>query len=184
MIYKEYSKLFPVVRVQLKSETPDNYSFAWKRIHSSVLSSNVKDTSFLLVHNKLPVLERLFRVGITNDPYCILCPGAVICDTEHYFCSCVRVSRIWCQISSTLSAMVGADLPNWKWINFFMPKSEYELEAVWLIGNYVTKVWTESYIHNVSELKEEDFFGYLSFKFKEDQRGARLKMKSILGLYQ
>ena len=80
--------------------------------------------------------------------------------------------------------MVGADLPNWKWINFFMPKSEYELEAVWLIGNYVTKVWTESYIHNVSELKEEDFFGYLSFKFKEDQRGARLKMKSIPGLYQ
>ena len=121
-------------------------------------------------------------MGINNDPYCILCPGAVICDTEHYFCSCVRVRELWCQIRSILSLMVGEDLRDWEWINFFMPKNEYELETVWLIGNYVARVWTETFIHNVAELKEEEFFGYLAFKFKEDQRGARLQMKIIPGL--
>ena len=182
MIYKEYSKLFPVVKVQEKSETVFNYNLAWKRINSPVLSSDVRDTSCLIVHNKLPVIERLFRVGMTNDPYCILCPGAVICDVEHYFCSCERVSKLWCQISSILFDMVGTDLPDWEWIDFLMPKSEYEQEAVWLISNYLTKLWAETYIHNVVELKEEEFFGYLSFKFKEDKRGARYKMKTIPGL--
>ena len=179
MIYMDHSKHFPVVRIQLLAGISLDYSLTWKRINSPVLTATVKDVSFLLVHNKLPVFERLFRVGITNDPYCTYCPGAIIDDTEHYFCSCVRVSRLWNQIRRILSSMVGTDLPDWQWINFFMPKTDYEQEAVWLVGNYVAKVWTETYIHNVVELKEEDFFGYLSFKYKEDQRGSRHKMKNI-----
>ena len=33
-----------------------------------------------LIHNKLPVKERLFRIGLNVDPYCQACPGGIFCD--------------------------------------------------------------------------------------------------------
>ena len=58
------------------------------------------------MHNKLPVKERLFRVGLSNDPYCNFCPSAEICDVEHFFCACGRVNAIWCRIKDILASMV------------------------------------------------------------------------------
>ena len=45
---------------------------------------------YLLLHNKLPVAERLFRIGFKNDPYCLNCPQAVKADVEHFLCQCER----------------------------------------------------------------------------------------------
>ena len=75
--------------------------------------------------------------------------------------------------------MVKVNTSNWTIINYLLPKTDFENEIAWLIGNYVAKVWNELYTRNVVMLKEEEFFGFLSFKFKDDQRGARTKMRML-----
>ena len=78
--------------------------------------------------------------------------------------------------------MLKADLSDWTIINFLVPRNNFEDEVIWLIGNYLVKVWNDLYTRNKNELNEEEFFGFLTFKFKEDQRGARKKMRDIQGL--
>ena len=179
-MYKEHTKTFPVIKVQTDIGISFDYKVAFRRVISPVLQFPVRDVCFLLLHNKLTTNERLFRIGLRNDPYCEYCPAAETCDIEHYFCSCVRVTRVWQHVKSILVSLLKSDVDNWSLINFFMPKNDYEDEAVWLVGNYVALIWKELYVHTTDELKEEEFFGFLSFKFREDQRGSRIKMSDIV----
>ena len=78
--------------------------------------------------------------------------------------------------------MINEDVSDWCLINYFMPKNAYEDETVWLISNFIAKVWQELYGINVERLKDERFFGFLTYKFKDDQRGARKSLRDIPGL--
>ena len=49
----------------------------------------------MLIHNKLLVLERLFRIEVKQDPYCLHCAGAEVADIEHFFSACVRTRQCW-----------------------------------------------------------------------------------------
>ena len=40
-------------------------------IHSTVVDIKARDVMFLLLHNKLPVKERLLRIRLKPDPYCL-----------------------------------------------------------------------------------------------------------------
>ena len=180
MVYKYHSTNFPTIKVQTEAGSSINYKQAFRRITSATLTFPVRDVCYLLLHNMLTTNERLFRIGLRNDPYCAYCPAATTCDIEHFFCSCVRVTRVWRHVKFILDSIFQSDIDNWSLINFFMPKHDYENEAVWLVGNYVALVWKELYVHDTDEIKEEEFFGFLSFKFREDQRGSRIKMRDIL----
>ena len=57
---------------------------------------------------------------------------------------------------------------NWELINLFLPRTQYEQEIVWLVGNFVGYVWDNVYIRN-SEVRLEKLFGFLTFKYKIDQ---------------
>ena len=59
-----------------------DYKLVWRRLHSVAVNPGGGDVLFLLVHNKLPVPERLFRIGVRNDPYCLHCPGAEMADID------------------------------------------------------------------------------------------------------
>ena len=59
-------------------------------------------------------------------------------------------------------------------MNLLFPGSADENEAVWLVGTYVAWVWKEVYMHGRSWIKADQFFGFLRFKYKSDQLGARL----------
>ena len=84
---------FPVHKIV--REAAVDYEPVWKRLHSQVVGPEVRDILFLLIHNKLPVPERLFRIGLKQDPYCQYCEGAEVADLEHFFCSCVRIRQSW-----------------------------------------------------------------------------------------
>ena len=114
-----------------------------------------------------------------NNPHCMHCIDAVVCDLEHSFCSCVRVSHMWSDIQATMVSLVGQNLSNLDLIHFNWSKSASDDEAVWLIGNYLDVIWNLSYRKRVNFLKKETVFGFLKFKFKEDQFGARYKLKHI-----
>ena len=72
-----------------------DYKLVWRRLQSGAVNPKGRDVLFLLVHNKLPVPERLFRIGVRNYPYCLHCPGAEIADIYHFFCSCKRTGEGW-----------------------------------------------------------------------------------------
>ena len=167
LIYKDHSKKFSVPRVE--AEAGIDYKDVWRRLSSPVLTAVAKDVLYLLVHNKLPVRERLFRIGLVNDPYCELCPGGLICDVEHFFCSCSRVSHVWGWVRARMVDMLGvssANASNWELINLHLPKSGSEKESVWLIGTYVARTWEEAFVRGRAWLRAEQFFGFLRFKYK------------------
>ena len=60
-VYAELTSSFPPPKVVMESNR--DYSSAWKRLHSPVVDGKARDVLFLLLHNKLPVKERLFRIG-------------------------------------------------------------------------------------------------------------------------
>ena len=177
MVYLNHIKLFPKCKAELDADS--SLERVWKLINLPVLSSSVRDIPYLLVHNKLPIIERLFRIGVHNDPYCIHCQDAVICDLEHYFCSCIRIIHVWNNIKSIMNSLVDQNCSNYDLINFKWTKSINDNEAVWLMGNYLDLIWDLLYRKRGDSLKKEVIFGFLKFKFKEDQEGARTRMKQI-----
>ena len=183
MIYKDYSMSFPVPKVV--REAVVGYECVWRRLMFPILTPAAKDVLFLLVHNKLPVKDRLFRIGLSVDPYCEHCPGGLDGDVEHLFCSCDKVAEVWRWVRGNLLGLMGgnfASVSNWEIINLMLPGSRMDNELVWLLGTYVAKVWEEIFVRGKTLLRMEVFFGYLRFKYKTDQMGARHALRCIPGL--
>ena len=180
MIYGDLST-FPSPKVVRESQL--DYKPVWKRLFGHVLDARAKDTLYLLVHNKLPIPERLFRIGLKQDPYCRVCVGAEICDVEHFFCSCERTRLPWAWVRMKILDLSdqGLAVTNWDLINLFLPSSKFEQEIVWLVGNYVSYVWENISIRN-SEVRLEKLFGFLTFKYKMDSRFSGINLAHISGL--
>jgi hypothetical protein len=60
MIYLGYSDEFPVPKVERESGV--SYKQVWRRLCNPCLTSSSREILFLLLHNKLPVRERFFRI--------------------------------------------------------------------------------------------------------------------------
>ena len=160
------------------------YKHVWRRLGSPVLTAEARDTLFLLLDNKLPVRERLFRIGLAVDPYCDVCPGGVVCDIEHFFCSCSRVVFVWSWVRGRLLDLLGGSshLSNWELINLFLPSTRFEKEIVWVVGSYVAEVWSEMFSRRGNHLKADQSFGFLRFKYKAAQLGSRMPLRAIPGI--
>ena len=133
----------------------------------------------MAIHNKLPVRERLFRVGLQSDPYCTIClevRGALFGDKEHFFSTFESVEPIWRDIRDILLGAcqnpTSSNISNMDLITLNFPKNTNDLFCVWLIGNYMETIWNTVYVQNV-HLRKERVFRYLKFKYKADQLGAR-----------
>ena len=124
--------------------------------------------------NKLPVQERLFRIRLKADPYCLYCVGAEIGDAVHYFCTCNKTSETWSWVKRQVITQVGRDVLDWDVLNLFFPKSRRDKEMVWMLTHYVLYVWNSLYVKE-SDVKLDQFIGYLKFKFKE----ASIKLNDL-----
>ena len=164
MIYRDLSS-FPTPKIV--GDYDVDYKLIWRRLGSPAIAPEVRDVMFLLIHNKLPVPERLFRIGVRNDPYCLHCPGAELADLEHFFCSCVRTRQCWSWTRLKILGLCeqGLMCSNWELLNFLLPKTGFEQGVVWLISSYVGYVWEQCYARD-SGVVLEKFFGFLSFKYK------------------
>ena len=65
MIYCDFAS-FPSPKIVRESDL--DYGPVWKRLHSHVVDAGARDVLFLLLHDKLPVPERMFRIGFKH-PY-------------------------------------------------------------------------------------------------------------------
>ena len=169
-IYMHHLKSLAVAKVE--QEAGRSYKTVWERAASPVLTACARDVLYLLIHNKLPIRERMFRIGLATDPYCDSCLSAEICDIEHFFCSCSRVSDVWQEVRAMVVRVVGVDCglcSDWELINLHFPSSLGAQQAVWLIGTFVSMVWDEIFIRRGPGLKKEQCFGFLKFKYKMAQ---------------
>ena len=167
-VYAEMTSSFPTPKVVMGSNK--DYSSAWKRLHSPVVDDKARDVLFLLLHNKLPVRERLFRIGLKHDPYCIKCAGAEIHDIVHFFCTCEAVCNTWSWLKRQVVEVghLGAGVDDWDLVNLLFMKSSNDSEIVWMISSYVLYVWEMVNVKKM-EVKLDKFFGYLTFKYKMHQ---------------
>ena len=171
MIYADKRNDFPVVKVE--RDLGISLQRVWNLLCSPVLSASTREVSFLLVHNKLHVKERLHRTGLSTNPHCEICPGNIVCDAQHVFCSCARVSESWKWVKSKCVEIIGDEIENADLIKFFLPVHANEVGLVWLLASYYEYVWTEIYLKNKTYSNFEQFFGYLTFKYRMDVQGAR-----------
>ena len=182
-IYKRHIQSMPSSKVELEA----GYSFkkVWQRLNSPVLTASCREVLFLLIHNKLPLRERMFRINMAPDPYCEECfdnEGAVIGDVTHYFTGCRRVKSVWNRVRGILISLIGPIsqmTPCTDLISLKFPGANLNEEAVWIIGHYVSAVWGSLVSKERSNMCEEQFFGYLRFKYRSDQCGARLPLGQI-----
>ena len=164
IIYKDFAT-FPTPKIEIDSV--HDYKLSWKRLQCAAIEGEPRDLMFLLIHNKLPVPERLFRIGTRADPYCSHCPDAVVGDIVHFFCDCQRTKECWAWTRLKISRWCQQDLraSNWELLNFFIPNSQLEQEIVWLLSSYIFYVWNQCQGKNRTVVVEK-FFGFLSFKYK------------------
>ena len=164
VVYKDLAS-FPTPKVELDANC--DYKVIWKRLRCLVIDSEARDIIFLLIHNKLPLPERLFRIGVRSDPYCPYCPNAVIADVEHFYCNCERSKLGWAWIKLKIGKLCkqGSTPLNWELLNIILPKTQFEREILWLISNYISYVWKQCFLKN-KHVKVEKLFGFLTFKYR------------------
>ena len=157
-----------------------DYSIVWRRLNSRVIDSKAKDVLFLLVHNKLPVKERLFRIGLRHDPYCLKCEGAEVHDIVHFFCYCDAVSNTWSWVKRQVVQLgqMGAGADDWEIINLLFTNSSHDTEIVWLVSYYVLYVWEMVQIKKL-EVKLDKFFGFMTFKYKMQQTTSQDQLQNL-----
>ena len=180
MIYSKKIESLPSPRVEIV--TGRSFKISWLRITLPILEPKLRDISYMLLHNKLPVKERLFRVGMSTDSFCSLCPGSHIGDVQHFFVSCDMVSSAWTKVHFMLNSLLGVNVPPYDLLHYLFPSSPKEREVVWLLGNYVGRIWDDLYVKSSKTIDIEEFFGYLTFKYKSDQFGAKIPLGVIPGL--
>ena len=163
-VYSDMTSSLPPPKVVM--EGTRDYRVVWGRLHNQVVDFRARDVMFLLLHNKLPVQERLFRIRLRADPYCLYCVGAEIGDAVHFFCTCQKTSETWSWVKRQIIMQVGRDVPDWDVINLFFPKSRHEREMIWMLTYYMLYVWDCVYVKE-TDVKLDQFIGYLKFKFKE-----------------
>ena len=185
-IYKSYMDNFPVTKVEREAASPCLFNLVWQRVNLSVLTSDSWEICFLLIHMKLPVPERLFRIGVVMDPYCLSCMhniGAVESNSEHFFCECLLVCDVWTEIRNTIVQLEPtlSNTSNLDLITLKFKQCENEKELVWIIGSYLAEVWRLMTTHGQIRIQAVKVFGFLKFKYKLEQH---LKMIFIPTLAQ
>ena len=90
---------------------------------------------------------------------------------------------VWRRIKEIVSSLAGSNVEDRDLIRFNLPKCASEMEIVWIMGNYFDMTWKIIYTQGKARLKLEEFFGFLRFKYKKDQQGARPLLNHIPGIF-
>ena len=161
-IYKDIAN-FPLPRIVMDAVVD---TVTWKRLHNHSSSGCVIDCMFLLIHNKLPVPERLHRIGVHNNPNCQFCPGQERANILHYFALCIRTKSLWEFLKAKIERICGVrQISDSELLNLTFPRTGHDRIITWIIGLYVNYIWRS----DAEKFSIEKFFGYLTFKYKEQK---------------
>ena len=114
-----------------------------------------------MVSNKL-------RVHISPDPYCQVCPSAEIQDVYHFFINCERVRVYWNWVRDLCIGTLGVDhIDDDVLLKFYWSTSSKDQAISWLVSHYIFIVWDMLYKRRLSSICKREFFGFLTYKYKE-----------------
>ena len=165
MVYQSFAEYFPKTKVE--REGGDDMSSVWKRLSLLVFNREVQEVAFFMIHNKLPVQERLFRINLSRDPYCS-CPAAAVQDICHFFSQCDKTRHFWDWTKDIAFALLGLrNVSDKCLLGFQWPKSRRDKEISFLVGHYVYVIWDMLMKRKLQAVCEREFFGFLRFKYKE-----------------
>ena len=162
---------------KVERDTGISFALSWKNLQDDNLHSSQRELIYLLIHDKLPVKERLFRIGQEVDPYCVYCLQlnvAAMCNIDHFFCNCPQVAEIWNYICSLVRNLLGITCSDESILRINISVNRCP-GIVWLIGAFVKEVW-----HMGDEgINMEKFFGFLKFKFKASRLGSPEQIECV-----
>ena len=112
--------------------------------------------------------------------YCRTCDGAEIADVEHFFSQCDGIAGTWALVRNEILryGQFRTDVDNWMILNLMFPKSKLDNELIWLVSSYALYVWDSVYLRGV-EVRAEQFFGFLRFKYKELQTKGSIELGNL-----
>ena len=141
----------------------------WRRLKQLSFSREVQEVTYLLLHDKLPVHERTFRIGLSRDPYCTSCSSASIQDVDHFFIYCDLTSKYWEWTRSLCDKLIGnpATLSDTLLLKLNWPQCKNDRSILWLIGHYTFLVWDMLFIRKLTKINEGEFFGFMKYKYRE-----------------
>jgi len=171
MVYTRHIDLLPAPKIELVAGFP--MTDVWERVNSPSLTYGMRELLFLLIHKKLPVKERLYSINLANSEALQV---NEVCDVEHYFCSCLRVSAAWSCLKSVNMNLVNANISDRSLLTLNFPKSAFTNEVTWIMGAYTHYVWSSIQVEGTGSIERKKLFGYLKFKYKACQIGSRLPL--------
>ena len=153
----------------------------WHRLSLLNYRREVQEVSFLMLHNKLPVQERLYRIQVSKDPYCLLCPNAEFQDICHFLTGCDGIIPYWRWTRELCYSLFGnSNIEEESLLRFQWPGSRKDRDIFWLIAHYNFIIWDILCIRKLSVVGEKEIFGYMRFKYKEAL--IKNKVSGIIGL--
>jgi hypothetical protein len=86
-------------------------------------------------------------------------------------------------VRSRVLEYAGCDhnIMDWDILNLFVPGSDFDMEVVWLVSSYVLFVWENIFVRDAG-VKLDQFFGFLTYKYKEHQNLSSPKLKHMNGI--
>ena len=81
--------------------------------------------------------------------------------------------------SAQLSIFISKFALNLDLISLNFNRNSYEKEIVWLVTSYVYEIWKKFSRKSEQNVKKEQMFGFLKYKYRKNQLGARLKLQEI-----
>ena len=183
-IYKGFAEDFTKTKVE--RESVQSMDLVWSRLKllGQLANRQIHEVSYLLVHNKLPIQERLFRIGLARDPYCDVCSAGLDQDVLHYFSKCDRIQDFWRWLRTFLYLIMGAQanlILDVDLLSFSWRRSTRDREITWLVSCFVWFVWESLERRGLADINGRELFGFLRFKYKEAlRRGMIVEIPGLI----
>ena len=99
---------------------------------------------------------------------------------EHYFSKCEGIVGAWTAVKTEILryGKFKTIVDDWKILNLMFPKSRLDNELVWIVSSYALYVWDSVYSRG-ADVREEQFFGFLKFKYKELRTRCLLPLENL-----
>ena len=87
---------------------------------------------------------------------------------------------MWENIKKVVTELLQVNVTNENLLFLQFPESDFDREICWLLGYYSSFIWRSSYVKKTAKIHRAQVFGFLKFKYKISQIGARVKLDSVL----
>ena len=114
MLVLTYFSIY-IQNIWIKDLNQNADAILWDEVWGSILDSSKnpdhQQIQMNYIHRTYLTPRKRHAMGISTSPLCDLCTGGHIGTYMHMFWQCEPVARFWKMVTSTLSTLIGIELP-------------------------------------------------------------------------